>query len=248
MKNEEIKAKLGQLFVIADPTGERIGRIVQTGQWPDTWVAKEFPSEKEFTVSSVQVIEFWQPPPSEVDFDLTAPSLTDENWDGKLPPNNSLAPGIDTPGFADCPPRSIKVWLALFDHAVCEAIAESRDERGLPGSDALYLEAEWEAAALGRACGMSSRTVGSAMKDLEALGWLRKKKIRGDGGQYEGFSYELLPPPMDYINDMAANDYLDKAKTVIDEKTTRIRRIKTQRRPSQSNRLSIGRSLTFDPS
>jgi hypothetical protein len=107
-----------------------------------------------------------------------------------------LMPGCETPCFEWASPNAVKVWHARFDHArrcgVWRKLAETPTDGHCQES---HLYCIWAVDLVARTLALNRNTVGSALKELVDLGWLRKSTLRNKGGTFSGFEYVILPPP-----------------------------------------------------
>ena len=108
-----------------------------------------------------------------------------------------LMPTCDTPGFDWVSSNALKVWHALFDHARRHGVPNppSSTELGGDQQQEPCLYCVWAVDLMARLLDLSRNTVGSALKELVDLGWIRKSTLRHKGGTFSGFEYSILPPP-----------------------------------------------------
>jgi hypothetical protein len=146
-----------------------------------------------------------------------------------------LMPGCETPGFDWASATALKVWHALFDHARRHGIPNppSSTELGGDQQQEPCLYCVWAVDLMGRLLDMSRNTVGSALKELVDLGWIRKSTLRNKGGVFSGFEYMIVLPPTEPTR-AAIHRYaekVDKKFQDANEKAERLRRMSPDYRP-----------------
>jgi len=98
-----------------------------------------------------------------------------------------LMPGCETPGFDWASANAVKVWHALFDHARRLGVPQTPSSTELGGDNqepCLYCI--WAVDLMARLLDMSRNTVGSALKELVDMGWIKKSTLRNKGGVFSG--------------------------------------------------------------
>ena len=145
-----------------------------------------------------------------------------------------MMPGCDTPGFDWASANAVKLWHALFDHALRFGLIQLPSSTELGGDNpepCLYCI--WAVDLIAHLLDLSRNTVGSALKELVDLGWIRKSTLRNKGGVFSGFEYSILPPPTEPTR-AALHRYsekVDKKFAEANEKAERLRRMNPDYRP-----------------
>ena len=200
---------------LAEP-GWKVAYLVRTGT--DKYGKDTF-GVKTAIISTEQIIELYEPYRSKEIPELEEPG--DDRQDSQAPAGSpeddsigrletaidpKLIPTVSTGGFDLVTPIAVKVWLALVTHALTTpqpeadylqpgALGAVDEGRGVPPIDDGGLKGCWTAEQLAKAVGKQPRSIHYALEELMQMNWLRKEKLRSNGGVILGFRYSILPPP-----------------------------------------------------